>query len=311
MYKRYIILLICFSAFLVSCNVKDPAKKVTDTPLEGTINISADESFSPVIAEQIAMYESTYPKAKLNVQYKTESECLNDFFNDSLTRMAIVTRPLTQKEEVALNGNLGYFPRYKELATDAIVVIVNKNSTDTFFSLKRLQDLLTGKEKTNKTILFDGLKKTSTVRFIEDSILKGKTFDTAVVSAVKNSDLVIDYVATHPDAIGFVGINRVGNPEVEEQVKILQKVKMALIQCDLCNDKPYIKPTQQSILNRRYPLVREIYYLLKENYNGLGSGFATFLQYERGQLIFRRAYLGPIMNFNVRNVNLMENPTKK
>jgi phosphate transport system substrate-binding protein len=312
MYTKKIIAILSFCfVLLVSCNDEDVTKKETDSPIKGSIEISADESFAPVISEQVAMYEASYPGVKLNVHYKTESECINDFFNDSLTRMAIVTRPLTQKEEVGLEGNLGFFPKYNEVATDAIAVLVNKNSTDTFFTLSRLQDLLTGKVKNDKNLVFDGLKKTSTVRFIEDSILKGKTFDTSTVSAVKNSDFLIEYIATHPNAIGFVGINRIGNPEDAAQVKLLSKVKIALVQCDLCNDKPFILPTQQSILNRRYPLVRGLYYLLKENYNGLGSGFGSFLKYERGQLIFRRAYLGPIMNFNVRNVNLNENPTKK
>lgn len=312
MYIKRIISLFSICTFLlVSCVDKDSNLKVTDSPINGSIEISADESFAPVIGEQVAMYEASNPNVKLNVHYKTESECLNDFFNDSLTRMVIVTRPITQKEEEGLEGNLGFFPKYQEVATDAIAVLVNKSSTDTFFTLSRLQDLLTGKVKNDKTLVFDGLKKTSTVRFIEDSILKGKTFDTTNVSAVKNSDLLIDYIATHPNAIGFVGINRIGNPEDAAQLELLKKVKIALIQCDLCNGKPFILPTQQSILNRRYPLVRGLYYLLKENYNGLGSGFGAFLKYERGQLIFRRAYLGPIMNFNVRNVNLNENPAKK
>jgi phosphate transport system substrate-binding protein len=312
MYSKQIIILISFFAiFLVSCNDTDSTKTVTDSPSQGTIEISADESFAPVINEQIAMYEASNPGVKLNVHYKTESECLKDFFNDSLTRMAIVTKPISSSEEKALGENLGFLPRFQEIATDAVAVLVNKNSTDTFFTLSRLQDLLTGKVKNDKVLVFDGLKKTSTVRFIEDSILKGKTFDTSTVSAVKNSDLLIEYIATHPNAIGFVGINRIGNPEDAAQEKLRQKVKIALVQCDLCNEKPFVAPNQQSILNRRYPLVRGLYYLLKENYNGLGSGFASFLQYERGQLIFRRAYLGPIMNFNVRNVNLQENPTKK
>jgi phosphate transport system substrate-binding protein len=312
MYTKQIIILISFFAFfLASCNDNDSTKTVTDSPTQGTIEISADESFAPIINEQIAMYESSNPGVKLNVHYKTESECLNDFFNDSLTRMAIVTKPISSDEEKALKGNLGFLPRFQEVATDAVAVLVNKSSTDTFFTLSRLQDLLTGKVKNDKVLVFDGLKKTSTVRFIEDSILKGKTFDTSTVSAVKNSDMLIEYIATHPNAIGFVGINRIGNLEDAAQEKLRQKVKIALVQCDLCNDKPFILPTQQSILNRRYPLVRGLYYLLKENYTGLGSGFGNFLQYERGQLIFRRAYLGPIMNFNVRNVNLKENPTKK
>jgi phosphate transport system substrate-binding protein len=56
---------------------------------------------------------------------------------------------------------------------------------------------------------------------------------------------------------------------------------------------------------KRYPLVRGLYYILKENYDGLGSGFSNFLIYEKGQLIFKRAYLGPAkMNFSVRNATM-------
>ena len=63
---------------------------------------------------------------------------------------------------------------------------------------------------------------------------------------------------------------------------------------------------QESINSHRYPLVRGLYYVLKENYSGLGTGFSSFLRYEKGQLIFRRAYLEPVMDFDVRNVRLNE-----
>jgi phosphate transport system substrate-binding protein len=290
--------------FFASCNEDKKKVHLTDTPQSGTINISVDESFEPIIKEQIAMYEASYPNAKINATYKSEADCIKDFFKDSTNRLVIVTRGLTAKEERYMMDSVGYNPGWQEIATDAVAIIVNKKSTDTLFSLESLQQMLTGKIKKEQTIVFDGLNRTSTVRFIQDSILKGKVFDTAVVRAVKNSDEVLDYIATHENAIGFVGINRIGNPEDAKQVEMLKKVKMALVQCDLCYEKPYVLPTQQSILNRRYPLVRGLHYIIKENFTGLGNGFVSFLKYERGQLIFRRAYLGPIMNFNIRNVNL-------
>ena len=61
---------------------------------------------------------------------------------------------------------------------------------------------------------------------------------------------------------------------------------------------------QASILTRRYPLVRGLYYILKENYSGLGRGFVNFLEQERGQLIFKRAYLGSRMDFEKRKVKM-------
>jgi phosphate transport system substrate-binding protein len=66
------------------------------------------------------------------------------------------------------------------------------------------------------------------------------------------------------------------------------------------------------MLTRRYPLVRGLYYIIKENYSGLGTGFISFLKYERGQLIFRRAYLGPVMDFGIRDVQInIKSPKNK
>jgi phosphate transport system substrate-binding protein len=299
-----------FCLWLISCKEDKKDTHPDDTPKKGTIEISVDESFRPVMEEQIAMYETSFPGTKIIAHYKSEVDCFKDFFRDSLNRMIIVTRGLTAKEEKFMTDSLGYNPGWNEIASDAIAVVVNKNSVDTTFSLERLQQQLTGKVHREETMVFDGMNRTSTVRFVEDSILKGKTFDTSVVRAVKTSDDVLDYVAANANAVGFVGINRIGNPEDPKQVEMLKKVKLAYVKCDVCVNTPYVLPSQESILNHRYPLVRGLYYIIKENYTGLGSGLVAFLKYERGQLIFRRAYLGPIMQFTVRDVKLNEAPPK-
>ncbi len=295
---------LAFIVMFISCSEKQANSIPTDTPVKGTIEISADESFEPVIREQIAMYEASFPGTKINAHFKSEADCLRDLFNDSLTRMVIVTRGLTDKEERFMTRKLTYNPAWNEVATDAVAIIVNINNRDTLFTLDRLRQQLTGKINREQTMVFDGINKTSTVRFIEDSVLKGGSFDTSVVKAVKTSAEVLEYIATHENAIGFVGINRIGNPEDSKQVQMLSRVKIAYIKCDVCVNTPFIYPSQESILNRRYPLVRGLYYVLKENHLGLGSGFVSFLKYERGQLIFRRAYLGPSMSFVLREIKL-------
>ena len=282
-----------------------------DTPLNGTINISVDESFKPVIDEQIKMYEGSFPNTKINVHYKPEAECLKDLFSDSATRLVIVTRGLNAKEEGYFEDSLHFIPRWDKVATDAIAIIVNINSTDTIFTLERLQEQLSGKSEKKQPIVFDGLNATSTIRFAMDSILKGKKFDTGVVKAVRNSKEVLDYVASDANAIGLVGISWIGNPEDTAQVNMLKIVKIAYVKCTLCSDLPYVKPNQLSILTKRYPLVRGLYYILKENYSGLGAGFVDFMQYERGQLIFKRAYLGSSkMGFAIRSVKINEKLVK-
>jgi len=54
-------------------------------------------------------------------------------------------------------------------------------------------------------------------------------------------------------------------------------------------------------------MVRDLVYILKENHQGLGTGFANFMSDEIGQLIFLRAYLAPAKKqFGMRPVKLSE-----
>lgn len=291
-----------------SCNSKKTILK--DKPDAGIIHISVDESFRPAIEEQIKMYELSYPNAHIIAEYKSEADCLKDFFRDSTNRLIIIGRGLNRKEEHYMIDSLGYNPGCNAVASDAVSIIMNTSNSDTLFTIERLKNQLQGKSETKKTFVFDGLNATSIVRFIKDSILKGENYDTTVVKAAKNSRDVIDYVSTHENAIGLVGYSWIGNPEDSSQIKTLEKIKLGYVKSEVCEEKPYVKPMQQNILTMRYPLVRKLYYIIKENYTGLGSGFVSFLKYERGQLIFRRASLGPVMNLEVRNVQINESLPK-
>ena len=294
----------CFMILFFITGCESKVKGPTDTLVSGTIHLSVDESFKPVMEEQIRVFKKSFPQAHIIAEYKTEADCFKDLYNDSANRMVIVTRGLNEEEDVYFLDTLKFYPHWDNIANDAITVIVNSKSNDTLFTLERLRNQLSGKTNREQKIVFDGLNATSTVRFVMDSILKGEKFDTSVVQAVKTSQQVIDYVAKTENAVGFVGISWVGNPEDSAQVKMLNKVKIAYLSCLVCDDKPYVKPMQASILTRRYPLVRGLYYILKENYNGLGTGFVNFLNQERGQLIFKRAYLGTRMDFGVRRVRI-------
>ncbi len=274
-----------------------------DNNESGTIHISVDESFKPVIDSQIQVFEALNPRARIIAEYKPEAECFKDLIKDS-TRMIIVTRGLTPEEEKFYKDSLSYSPTWSKVANDAVTVIVNNNASDSLFSMDELRGILEGSTGDKQVAVFDGLSATSTVRYAIDSILKGKTFDPKRVFAEKSSQGVIDYVSQHNNVIGFVGVSWIGNKEDTAQISFLKSIRIASLECT-CPEKSYVKPYQVNILRHRYPLVRGLYYILKENYNGLGSGFANFLEYEKGQLIFRRAYLAPTkMNFTVREATL-------
>jgi phosphate transport system substrate-binding protein len=275
-----------------------------DTETTGTIHISVDETFKPVIDSQIQVFEALYPKAKVIAEYKPEAQCFRDLIKDS-TRMIIVTRGLTDDEEKFYSDSLRYSPSWDKVANDAIALIVNVNAIDSFFSMSKIRGILDGSTGDKQIAVFDGLTSTSSVRFATDSILNGKSFDPKKVFAVKSSQEVIDYVSKNNNVIGFVGVSWIGNKDDTSQLSFLKKVRIASVECNSCPEKSYVKPYQANIMTKRYPLVRGLYYILKENYGGLGSGFANFLEYEKGQLIFQHSYLAPAkMNFIIRSARL-------
>ncbi|HEY8388029.1 MAG TPA: substrate-binding domain-containing protein [Parasegetibacter sp.] len=290
---------------LVACGNNKQHQNVAgdDTLTSGTIHISVDESFKPIIDSQIRVFEASYPDAKIIAHYKSEQECFKDLLSDS-TRLVIVTRGLTDQESDYFKDTLGFRPKWDRIAYDAIAVIVNNNAKDSLFTMSEIRDLMAGKSEMKYRVVFDGLSATSTVRYALDSVLRGEPLGPNVAAAPTSVD-VINYVAGNPDAIGFIGVSWIGNPEDENQLSFLESVRIASVQVESPDDRGFVKPYQANIAKKRYPMVRGLHYIVKENYPGLGRGFTNFLSTERGQLIFRRAYLWPAkMNFTIRNANI-------
>ncbi|HVW62762.1 MAG TPA: substrate-binding domain-containing protein [Puia sp.] len=278
-------------------------KTPQETPTSGTLTISIDESFKPVIDSQIKVFQSSFPDIKIVARYEPEAQCLRDLTTDS-TRMIIVTRGLSPQEEKFYSDSFHLQPQFMAVAYDAVAVIVNNNAKDSIFQVTDLQHMLDGTDTVHIPVM-DGKSATSTVRYAMDSLLKGKPLSKRVTAA-KNSEEVIDYVSQNPHAVGFVGVNWIGEGEANDNL-FINKVRIASIRCTSCLGETYVKPYQANIALRRYPLVRSLYYILKENFSGVGGNFANFLQYERGQLIFTKAYLWPArMSFQIRDTQISQ-----
>ncbi|MGF7230911.1 substrate-binding domain-containing protein, partial [Arachidicoccus sp.] len=188
--------LLIFSLALCSfcaCNNNGNGKKDLEAnPQQGTLRLFVDESFQPIISQQIMVFESSFPQAHIIVKYEPEADCFRDFEKDS-SNMIIVARGLNEPESEYYNSKLGHRPRFSVIAFDAVSMIVNAQASDSVFSLKELNKLLTSNEKQPYQVILDGENATSTIRYLLDSITYGKSFGSNV-SGVKGSKQVIDLV---------------------------------------------------------------------------------------------------------------------
>lgn len=283
--------------FAGSCG--DDVNKPTDTLGSGKMTISVDETYKPIIEEQLKVFDSSYPDADITVQYKSEAECIKDFMNDSV-KFILITRELSANEKNVLEGKK-VVATSLAVAKDAMAIIVNNTNPDSVLSKSQIKGILTGMYSKKYTVVFDN-QGSSTIRYVMDSLIPGEKLG-ANVFAAKGNDSVINYVANNPDAIGFVGVSSVSDFNDPEGLAFIKNVKVVSVLNDK-NLKDYL-PYQAYIAPNQYQLTRNLYYIHRETYPGIATGFANFIAKERGQLIFKQARLFPLrMNIIFRDASV-------
>jgi len=277
-----------------------PSQERTETGTKGTINISVDESLKPVIEQQLKVWDSSYPEGHIHVQYLPENECFDNLYRDS-ARLIITARDITAEEKKAY-ASAKIALRSLAMAEDAIAIVLNPASPDTLMTMGQLREILLGKFARTYTVVFDN-GKSSMVRFVVDSLIPGGQLSSKSYAA-KTNEGVIDYVAQNPGAIGIVSARYIYDTEDKSGMgKFLSKVKVAALQND--STLEFHQPYQYSIALHQYPLTRKIYFVSRESWQGLGTGFANFLCGEQGQLIFKKSWMVPLrVPLEIREVQL-------
>lgn len=274
-------------------------RKNMESYISGSIAIAADESFKPVVSQEVNVFDSSYPQAKLNVSYLPENDCFKQLF-EGKAQMVLATRPLTADEKKACEAN-NIFTRDLAIARDGIVILVNNKSQDSLMTVGMVHNILTGKFARKFKVVFDN-QNGSIARFVNDSILKGEKLSEQVFAA-NNSDEVIKYVSENTDAIGFVGMTHAFDPNSTVGYGAFRtEVKVVSIKNDSL-DK-FILPYQGSIALRDYPFHRQLYFISRIESN-LASSFANFLTSEPGQLIINKARMVPLtVQLIIRDVEI-------
>lgn len=312
--RKYLLLSAMFLGLLASCQPK-PKDGRTDTFNTGSVYITADESFKPIIQEEIDVFESLTPSATINPIYTTEVEAVSLLLKDSV-RLAIATRTFTPQELQSFQSRK-FMPRAIKVAVDGLALIVNKQNPDTLISVKDIRRILTGETQRWKDIypnsklddiylVFDN-QNSSTVRYAVDSICNGKPLDNKKVYALKTNPEVIDFVAKTPEAIGVVGVNWLTNHSDSTHLSFRDEVRVMSVSAEdeARVDNSY-KPFQAYLYYDDYPLARPIYILLNDPRNGLSWGFSNFLQSDRGQRIILKDGLLPEVLRSYISVNVNE-----
>lgn len=254
-----------------------------EAPTRGQATILVDNTVAPLFKGQAEVFESQYRSATLDILALPETEISNLLLQDS-GRLAVMLRTITPTEREWFESRR-ITPRISEVGFDAIALITGKESRDTTVSTALLKNMLRGEDR-SRILVFDN-PASGIVRYMQeligDASMEG-------VYALQSDLEVIEYVNTHPEAIGFIGVNWLY--ELDPQGRQYSTLVNILAVGD--DETGYFMPTQGNITDRTYPFIRTMYFINAQGSAGLGLGFASFLVGDVGQRIILREGLVPV-----------------
>lgn len=285
----------------VSCGRKG-SKTPTDDPTSGTIHITVDESYQPMMEAEIEVFESLYAHAHINVTYASESKAFEDLLADS-SRFIVVNRTLNKNELDYFKG-IELTPDTLKIAYDGLAFVVNNDAKIKKLLYADIGKLFSGEIKTwnqldsklpkdSIRIIFDN-EGSGNVRFITERYnIKDKL--PANCFAVNSNSEVIDYVESDKTAIGIISVNWISDAADTNAVAFLKKIKVLDIGTKETMDTTgtFRGPWQGYIAENSYPFKRTVYIVSREARAGLGTGFASFITGDKGQRIILRSGMVP------------------
>ncbi len=304
------------SAFMMSCGGGKSKDGRTDTPISGTIKFASDESFAPIIEEELQNYQYKYPETHLIPIYTDDNKGMKMLIDQKIN-LFFTSHKLEPGEEAMIKLK-GPIPSVFPIGYDGISFIVNDSNVDSLLSVNQIKSILSGKftkwnqlsrnnDKKDINIVFDS-KASATLHFVADSIMGGAKNLTKKIVAANSSSAVIRYVHDTPNAIGVIGSNWLYDTRDTTNTTFKKGIRVvAVTTAEKATMANSWQPYQAYLLDGRYPFVRTIYAIVADPHKALPWAFANFITGPIGQMIVLKAGLLPFRgNINIREVKVKD-----
>jgi len=287
MSKSYIYLVLVSIIFIFfNCKRNENTESNDETILKGKATIFVDETVTPIVEEQVMVFESEYD-AKITLISKSESEVLNSLF-DKKANIVVLARNLSKKELIVFEQRK-IVPKITKFAIDGIAFVSNKSSNDTLIALKDVIGFMKGERNSKiKGLVFDN-PNSSTVNYMNNLAGLNGLPENDVYTFQTNNE-VLKFVSENDGMIGVVGVNWLSRPDASMK-SIIDNINVLSVK-GIGKDK-YYPPSQNNFAEGTYPLFRELFVVNCQGYSGLGMGFASFVAGDIGQRIVLKSGLLP------------------
>ena len=141
MKKVNLILFTALLLFVTSCGEK---KVLQGWRYSDDLYVAIDETFRPIMDEELDAFSMHYIDAGLHPTYCSEDSAIRMMLRDSV-RSCVITRQLSDKEKAIIQShNLGL--QWAQIATDALALITNKENPDSLITVDEIKGIVSGKD---------------------------------------------------------------------------------------------------------------------------------------------------------------------
>lgn len=257
-------------------------KKESNDYNKGNLTVYTDDSFKSVVTALADAYMMHYPETQISVEVKKEDLAFLDLLDNKIAITAL-SKPLDSAEINVLEKKTDskYHPDF--FAADGVLFVVPKQSDLNSISVEEIKKMLYSEEK---KLIFDG-NNSSNLNFVAAKF-NAKPADLKY-SIINGNQNVINELNKYTDKIGVVSLNTISRPYDKASEALRSAVKILPVEE---NGKLY-KPEGIGLLEMKYPFVRKLYFLNRENGFGIAHGFVRFACTQIGQMVVEKEGLQP------------------
>lgn len=165
------------------------------------------------------------------------------------------------------------------IAYDGLAVIINPANKVTKLTKEQLEGIFTGKIKNWKEVGGEDLKivpysretSSGTYEFFKEHVLSNKNYMSGIMSMPANGSIV-QSVSQTKGAIAYIGL-----------AYLSKSVEAVSVSFD--KGKTYIAPTNTTVKNKTYPIVRPLYYYYFTKSESLVKSYIDFILSPAGQKV--------------------------
>ncbi|MFZ1746667.1 MAG: phosphate ABC transporter substrate-binding protein [Nitrospirales bacterium] len=237
--------------------------------VSGKVEIDGSNTMKTILETWKSKLEKIHPDLRISLKTDGSNTGVESLMSGK-TKIAAMSRPMTNQEIEKFTKQVGYAPTAIPVAVDAFAIFVHKDNPLDHITFQQLDALFSSDRRRGAPESLDmwgqlGLsgvwEKASIVSHIRDAksgtgqffrefvLLDGKDKETSVVQPGAAS--VVHAVMNDPYAVGYSGIGYRTNS--------VKPLHVAAVDGD-----PFIEPTFQSATNGTYPLHRVLYLYVSE-----------------------------------------------